>query len=91
MDCHGAATAAAAKAHEDGKPVSRFVTASLTVNYLTPTPIDAELTLKAKAVEIKGRKVSVEMMLLAAGKVCVTGSALMIEVKESSQPGCDSG
>ena len=83
IDCHGAATAAAAKAREDNKPISRFVTASLTDNYLAPTPINTELELKARATEIKGRKVVVEVTLLAAGKVCATGSALMIEVKET--------
>src|SRR5690242_15848022 len=32
IDCHGAGTASAAKAREDGKPLSRFVTASLKVD-----------------------------------------------------------
>jgi acyl-CoA thioesterase FadM len=82
IDCHGAGTAAAAKAREDGKPISRFVTASLKVDYLAPTPIDTELEVRGKVVEIKGRKVTVDLRVIAAGATCATGTVVMVQLKE---------
>ena len=82
LDCHGAGTAAAAKSREDGKPISRFVTASLHVDYLAPTPINTELEIRGKVREIKGRKVTVELTLIANGTTCATGSAVMVQLKD---------
>ena len=82
MDCHAAGTAAAAKAREDGKPISRFVTASLKVDFLAPAPIDTELEVRCKVVEIKGRKVIVEVSLSAGGKQCATGTTVMVQIKD---------
>jgi acyl-coenzyme A thioesterase PaaI-like protein len=81
IDCHGAGTASAAKAQEDGKPLSRFVTASLKVDYLQPTPINAELEVRGKPVEIKGRKVTVDVTVSAAGKLCATGTVIMVQIR----------
>ncbi|BCL61356.1 hypothetical protein DGMP_20490 [Desulfomarina profundi] len=80
MDCHGAGTAAAAKARESGEPVSRFVTASLKIDFLKPTPIGVELEIRGKAVEIKGRKVIVDLRLLAGNTLCATGTTVMVEI-----------
>jgi acyl-coenzyme A thioesterase PaaI-like protein len=82
LDCHGAGTAAAAKAREDGKPISRFVTASLKVDYKSPTPINTELEVRGKVVEVKGRKVIVDLTLLAAGQICATGTVVMVQIKD---------
>ena len=82
IDCHGAGTAAAAKAREDGKPISRFVTASIKVDYLAPTPINTELEVRGKPVEIKGRKVLVDLTVSAAGKICARGSVVMVQIKD---------
>jgi len=82
IDCHGAGTASAAKAREDGKPLSRFVTASIKVDYLAPTPINTELEVRGKPVEIKGRKVLVDLTVAAAGKICATGSVVMVQIKD---------
>lgn len=82
LDCHGAGTAAAAKAREDGKPMSRFVTASLQVDFLAPTPINTELEIRGKVREIKGRKVTVALTLTANGTTCATGSAIMVQLKD---------
>jgi acyl-coenzyme A thioesterase PaaI-like protein len=80
LDCHGAGTAAAAKARESGEPISRFVTASLTVDFIKPTPIGVELEIRGKVVEIKGRKVTVDLRLLADATVCATGRAIMVQI-----------
>jgi acyl-coenzyme A thioesterase PaaI-like protein len=65
IDCHGTGTAAAAmyksEAREmDTLPVFRFVTGSLHVDYLKPTPITGTLEIRGRVKEIKGRKVIVE-------------------------------
>ncbi|MBP9561724.1 MAG: PaaI family thioesterase [Syntrophorhabdaceae bacterium] len=87
IDCHGAATAAAAKAKELGIEIKkgkmpRFVTASLKVDYLAPTPVNTELELRGKIKEIKGRKVMVEVNLLVEQKVYAKGELLFIQLKE---------
>ncbi|MDY0391364.1 PaaI family thioesterase [Desulfobulbus oligotrophicus] len=81
FDCHGAGTAAAAKSREDRKPLSRFVTASLHVDFLLPTPINTELEIRGKVREIRGRKVTVELVLIAQGTTCATGMAVMVQMK----------
>jgi acyl-coenzyme A thioesterase PaaI-like protein len=85
MDCHGAGTASAAKYLENGKemdaePLPRFVTASLHVDYLAPTPMDATLEVRGKVKEIKGRKVIVSLTLTAKEKVRARGEVVMVEI-----------
>lgn len=80
IDCHGAATAAAAKSRESGEPIGRFVTAKLTVNYLKPTPLGVELEIRGRTKEIKGRKVTVDLHLLADSTVCATGQVIMVQI-----------
>jgi acyl-coenzyme A thioesterase PaaI-like protein len=88
MDCHGTGTAAAAmyRAEQramDTEPVFRFVTASLHVDYLKPTPIDTLLELRATVKEIKGRKVIVQVALSANGVVCARGEVVAVQMPES--------
>jgi hypothetical protein len=78
IDCHAAATASAGTVHDEGhslvdKPLSRFVAASLKVDYLKPTPIGTTLELRGKIKEIKGRKVVVKVTLSAEGEICAEG------------------
>lgn len=87
MDCHGAGTAAAAKARElkiKMKPgaMPRFVTASLTVDYLIPTPVGKEVELRAKVEEIKGRKVTVSVTLSTEGTVHAKGQLIMVQIRD---------
>lgn len=88
VDCHATGTAAAAAYRAEGRalgtePPHRFVTASLHVDYLRPTPIDVELELRARVVELRGRKVVVAVTLLAAGEVCVKGEVVCVEPRKS--------
>ena len=53
----------------DTLPAFRFVTGSLHVDYLKPTPLAGELELRGRVKEIKGRKVVVETTVLAGGGV----------------------
>jgi len=54
----------------------------LKVDYLAPTPIDTELEVRGKVVEIKGRKVTVDLRVIAAGATCATGTVVMVQLKE---------
>lgn len=85
IDCHGTGTAAAAAYRAEQRemgsaPTVRFVTASLHVDYLAPTPIDAVLELRARAKEIKGKKVVIAVSLSARGSVCARGEVVAVQV-----------
>ncbi|NPV05031.1 MAG: PaaI family thioesterase [Syntrophaceae bacterium] len=89
IDCHGAATASAAKLSAEGlslgdKPIARFVAASLKVDYLRPTPIGEPLELRARVMEIRDRKVRVSVTLSAGGKICAKGEELFIQLQQWS-------
>jgi acyl-CoA thioesterase FadM len=64
-------------------PPLRFVTASLHVDYLAPTPIDAILELRGRVKEIKGRKVIVGITLSAKGNVCAKGEVVAVQLPEN--------
>ena len=89
IDCHGAGTAAAAKAREldiQVKPgnMPRFVTAALKVDYLAPTPVGVELELRSIVKEIKGRKVVVEVTVSSGGTVCAKGEGVYVQLPDES-------
>ena len=91
IDCHSMGTAAAAKYRAENRemgsqPALRFVTASLHVNYLAPTPMGGPLEVRARAREIKERKVIVEARLIAGGKVCATGEVIAVLVPDYLKP-----
>ena len=88
IDCHGTGTAAAtiARAEDrtiDSQPAIRFVTGSLKVDYLRPTPLGPELELRGTVREIKPRKVIVAIDLLAQGEVCVRGEVTAVRLPEN--------
>lgn len=88
IDCHGTGTAAAAAYRAEGRamdtePPLRYVTASLRVDYLKPTPLGPPLELRGRAVEVKGRKVVVAITLSAEGQVCARGEVVAVQVPES--------
>jgi acyl-coenzyme A thioesterase PaaI-like protein len=88
IDCHATGTAAAAKYRAEGRamdtlPPLRFVTASLHVDYLAPTPIDAELELRGRVREIKGRKITVAVELTASGNLCAKGEVVTVQMPEA--------
>jgi acyl-coenzyme A thioesterase PaaI-like protein len=87
MDCHSAATASAAKLHMEGfspgdRPLSRFVSASLKVDFLKPTPIGTVLELRGRVKEIGKRKVIVSISLSADGEVRAKGEAVLVQLPE---------
>ncbi|MBN1179850.1 MAG: PaaI family thioesterase [Anaerolineae bacterium] len=91
IDCHGTGTAAAAAYRAEGRemdtlPAFRYVTASLKVDYLRPTPLGVELEIRGRVKEIKGRKVVVEAWLQAQGEVCARGEVVAVQMPEHMAP-----
>lgn len=87
IDCHSTGTAAAAAYRAAGRdmgtqPAFRFVTASLHVDYLRPTPLGPTLEIRGRVKEIKGRKVVVTSTLSAEGQVCATGEVVAVQMPE---------
>lgn len=91
IDCHGTGTAAAAAYRSRGRemdtePALRFVTASLQVDYLRPTPIEGPLELRGRIEEIKERKVVVTETLSAGGEICARGRVVAVLMPEGMAP-----
>ena len=91
IDCHGTGTAAAAAYRfqdrpMDSEPPLRYVTASLHVDYLRPTPLGTSLELRGKVKEIKGRKVVVSIELMAHDEVCARGEVIAVQIPEHMIP-----
>ena len=87
IDCHSTGTAAAAMYRAEGRamdtlPAFRFVTGSLNVSYLKPTPLGVELELRGTVQEIKGRKVVVETTVLANGVATARGTVVAVQMPE---------
>ncbi|OPY78793.1 MAG: Thioesterase superfamily protein [Syntrophorhabdus sp. PtaU1.Bin058] len=88
IDCHGVGTAAAATYRAEGRsmdtePRLRFVTASLKVDYVRPTPIGVQLEARGKVKEVGKRKVVVSIEVTAKGTVCARGEVIAVRVPES--------
>lgn len=88
VDCHGTGTAAAASYREQGRamdsePTLRFVTASLTVDFLAPTPLGGELEVRGKVEEITPKKVIVIIEVKAQGKVCAKGKVIAVRIPDT--------
>lgn len=83
IDCHGTGSAALAGYRAAGRepgsdPPLRFVTASLKVDYLKPTPIGVPLEARGAIVEVKPRKVVVDITLRAGETVCAKGHVVAV-------------
>ncbi len=87
IDCHSTGSAAAAAYRAAGRsmdtlPAFRFLTASLHVDYLRPTPIDTLLEVRSSIKEIKGRKIVVSSMLFARGDLCAKGEVVAVQMPD---------
>jgi uncharacterized protein (TIGR00369 family) len=85
VDCHAMATAAAAVEERAGRaigasPAPRFVTASLSIDYLRPTPHGPELLVRARALEVGDRKVIVKAEIEVEGAVTVCGRVVALRL-----------
>lgn len=87
FDCHGTGTAAAASYRAagramDSEPAFRFVTASIRVDYLHPTPMGVPLLVRGQVKEIKGRKVIVATTLTASDQICARGEIVAVQMPD---------
>ncbi len=83
LDCHGnwvAAIALMDKSGEDYPPCT--VTASYSIKLLRPTPLNSELKIQGRVIEIEGSSVKVELTMEADGKICATGKGIFVKIKE---------
>jgi acyl-coenzyme A thioesterase PaaI-like protein len=85
VDCHAMATAAAAAEHAAGRhigdgPSPRFVTASLRVDYLKPTPLGIELEIRGRLTERSERKGVVALTVSAGGVVTVRAEVVAVRI-----------
>jgi acyl-coenzyme A thioesterase PaaI-like protein len=88
IDCHSTGTAAGAMYRAEGRamdtePPFRFVTASLHVDYLKPTPLNGPLEIRGKVKEIKGRKVIVEATVYANDVATARGEVVAVQMPDS--------
>ena len=88
IDCHSIGTSIAAMYQAEGRepgshPQIQCVTGTLHVVYVHPTPMDAELVLRAHIKELTPRKAVVETILTANGEECVRGEVVAVRLKES--------
>ncbi len=90
IDCHCMGTALAAKYHSEGRelgtePTYHFATGTMNIKYLLPTPNDKPVELRAKALEIKGKKVVVQCDVWSEGRKTAEAEVIAIKVYDSSQ------
>jgi acyl-coenzyme A thioesterase PaaI-like protein len=91
IDCHCIGTASAAALKAEGRNIEsdlplRYVTASLHVDYLRPTPIGVALEVRARVKEIKGRKVIVDATISANQQICARGQVVAVQTPEQMKP-----
>jgi len=91
IDCHGTGSAAAAAYRQEGRsmgsePALRFVTASLHVDYLRPTPLGVELEIRGRIREIGPRKVIVAATVSATATLCARGEVVAVRMPENMAP-----
>ncbi|MEN8240642.1 MAG: PaaI family thioesterase [Chloroflexota bacterium] len=91
IDCHSTGTAAAAAYRQEGRgmdtePPFRFLTASLQVDYLRPTPLGVPLEVRGRVEEIKERKVVVSSTVIANGEICARGKVVAVKMPEHLAP-----
>ncbi len=91
IDCHGTGSAALAAARAEGidlgpdtarGKIPRFVTASLQVEFESPTPLGPELEVRGRIVDRSDRKVIVRETVYAEGEPTATGRVVAVRMPE---------
>jgi acyl-coenzyme A thioesterase PaaI-like protein len=92
IDCHSLCSAMmfayrdAGRAWED-EPPAIYITASLQVSYLKPTPMAQPVTLRARVKETKGRKMILTCSLWAQDQECARGEVVAVQYQEQAAQG----
>jgi acyl-coenzyme A thioesterase PaaI-like protein len=85
VDCHCIATAIADASQLEARLCSSprrisFATASLSIQYLRPVPIDAPISLEARILDREGRKSRVSCSVTSNATLCATAEVLAIRL-----------
>jgi acyl-coenzyme A thioesterase PaaI-like protein len=96
IDCHAMATAAAAAERAAGRnigerEVPRYVTGSLHVDYLQPTPLGPELELRARVRDSTERIANVEVTVWAQGAMTARGQVVAVRIPGAMSAGRSGG
>lgn len=88
IDCHSVGTAIANYYRREGREVGEgeeiwCVTGRLTVNYLAPTPIDAEVTVRATIEECHEKKTIVRCRVYSGETQTAEGEVIAVRVPPS--------
>ncbi|MBT8362516.1 MAG: PaaI family thioesterase [Desulfobacterales bacterium] len=91
IDCHCVGTAAAAAyRHEERapgtKPSFRYVTASLQVDYIKPTPLGPQIEIRAAVEEIKGKKTIITATVKAGPEISARGRVVAVRIPDHLLP-----
>ncbi len=91
IDCHGSGSAALALHRKNGNEIGdgsvppRFVTASLNVEYLKPTPQHVLLKAVGTVEEIHPKKWKVDTELYAEDTLCARGTVVLVVMPSTFQ------
>lgn len=92
LDCHAVGTAIADAYRREGRDVGSdpelwYATASMTVDYLRPAPIDEPVHLTGRVVGVDDRFTTVECALTSGDKPRATATVLAVRVPDSWRRG----
>ncbi|MHA1944039.1 MAG: PaaI family thioesterase [Candidatus Thorarchaeota archaeon] len=80
IDCHATGTANAFAHKNSDAEHLMHVTASLSVKFLKPTPLDEPVTLRARVKNSDGNKIIITCTLFSGDTECVTGEVVTVGV-----------
>jgi acyl-CoA thioesterase FadM len=84
VDCHSIWTALATWCRDTGTDIAAgappFVTGRLSVSYLKPLRIDAELELRARVVDTSARRATVACRVLQDGQECALAEVITVRI-----------
>jgi len=92
VDCHAMATASAAALLASGRQIGeadspRFVTASLKVDYLKPTPLGPELEARGRIRERNDRKAIIDVTVTVDGVMTAKGEVVAVAMPSTMKRG----
>jgi acyl-coenzyme A thioesterase PaaI-like protein len=88
IDCHSVCTAIADVYRSENRAIGQppdvwCATASLSINYRRPVPLDRPLELRASVSARDGRRTTVQCSLSSGDRECASGEAIAVLVPES--------
>ncbi|HJS29662.1 MAG TPA: PaaI family thioesterase [Anaerolineales bacterium] len=87
IDCHSIGTASAVEYYGEGRaggsePPIRFVTKSLHVDYYRATPIEEDIVVRARLIEMRGKERVIESELYSGGVLRAQGEVIAVPIPD---------